>query len=495
MTIKKRFIALAIVLAVIFTGSVIYVMIAGDSYTHCLLYLKNDYISNDDLSVSSGNEDVVKADKVYLNDEHRICVSMHSVGKGSTMVTVNIHAHFAYENGKIEYYNQKEELPILVDSFGTVYETYSMSFNGYILIEIEILSSLALISIVMIISFIESYRKALFSYSMVAYGGIALFCVFMLTLTLYEMQWMNTFRNFLFNMLDSGYVFALITSPFMLAFCIAFAISNIWLIHHEGFRPQNMLGIALSVLWIFGLITVDFAGQYLREISSYEVAKNVCYSLTYVISFMECMLLSTVAAAFLSSKRKTPYDRDYLVILGCCIRPDGSLTPILKGRADAAVRFERKQFDVTGKHAKFVPSGGQGADEVISESEAMARYLKEQGYPEEQIIKEDKSVNTNQNIEFSRDKIKQDAGTLDDVKVGIATTNYHIFRSYVLAKKHGISARGISAKTKWYFFPNAFLREFVGLIFDRKIKIAAIIFLILAAYTIAIRMLSMEVLV
>ena len=28
--------------------------------------------------------------------------------------------------------------------------------------------------------------------------------------------------------------------------------------------------------------------------------------------------------------------------------------------------------------------------------------------------------------------------------------------------------RGISAKTKWYFFPNAFLRELAGLIVDKK---------------------------
>ena len=183
---------------------------------------------------------------------------------------------------------------------------------------------------------------------------------------------------------------------------------------------------------------------------------------------MECLLLSTIVSAFLSTKYKPPHDRDYLIILGCCIRDDGTLTPILRGRADAAIKFEREQFAATGKHAKFVPSGGQGADEVISESEAMKRYLMEQGYPEEQIVMEDKSVNTDQNIKFSRDRIMEDAGTLEGIKAGFATTNYHIFRGYILSKKHGLDAQGISAKTKLYFFPNAFLREFVGLVFDRK---------------------------
>jgi uncharacterized SAM-binding protein YcdF (DUF218 family) len=55
-----------------------------------------------------------------------------------------------------------------------------------------------------------------------------------------------------------------------------------------------------------------------------------------------------------------------------------------------------------------------------------------------------------------------------DSKIAFSTTNYHVFRSYILAKKNGLKVKGISAKTKPYFFPNAFLREFVGLLVDKK---------------------------
>ena len=48
--------------------------------------------------------------------------------------------------------------------------------------------------------------------------------------------------------------------------------------------------------------------------------------------------------------------------------------------------FEQEQFQSTGKHAVFVPSGGQGSDEVISESESMKRCLMEMGVPEERIL-------------------------------------------------------------------------------------------------------------
>ena len=71
------------------------------------------------------------------------------------------------------------------------------------------------------------------------------------------------------------------------------------------------------------------------------------------------------------------------------------------------------------------------------------------------------------------------------MQAGVATTNYHVFRSYVLSKKHGLRSQGISAKTKWYFYPNAFLREFVGLLNDKKIVIALILIAMILLYNLA----------
>ena len=90
-------------------------------------------------------------------------------------------------------------------------------------------------------------------------------------------------------------------------------------------------------------------------------------------------------------------------------------------------------------------------------------------------MKEDKSVNTFQNIKFSKEAIREHCKE-EDVKAAFATTNYHVFRRYILSKKNDFSAKGISAKTKWYFFPNAFLREFARLIVDKyKVHILAVV--------------------
>lgn len=47
-------------------------------------------------------------------------------------------------------------------------------------------------------------------------------------------------------------------------------------------------------------------------------------------------------------------------------------------------------------------NGGKGKDEIISEAEAMKKYLIENGISEENIILEDKSKNTIQNMRFSK---------------------------------------------------------------------------------------------
>ena len=60
-----------------------------------------------------------------------------------------------------------------------------------------------------------------------------------------------------------------------------------------------------------------------------------------------------------------------------------------------------------------------------------------------------------------------------------ATTNYHLFRSGVTANRAGLSITGIGSKTRWWFWPNAFVREWISLIVNRwKEELALLIALI-----------------
>ena len=77
-------------------------------------------------------------------------------------------------------------------------------------------------------------------------------------------------------------------------------------------------------------------------------------------------------------------------------------------------------------------SGGKGDGENISEAEAMYRYLTEHGIEEERLIREDRSTNTKENLDFS---LKLIGST--EVSIGVVTNNFHVFRGVLIGKKCG----------------------------------------------------------
>ena len=122
-----------------------------------------------------------------------------------------------------------------------------------------------------------------------------------------------------------------------------------------------------------------------------------------------------------------------------------------------------------------------GFEYGVSESASMKRYLMEQGVPAERIIEEDRSTDTRENMRFSKEKIWAiDPGA----KVAFCTTNYHVFRSGLFARRVKMRAVGMGAKTKWYFWPNAAVREFVGLLTQHLDKQVLILGSMAAAYVI-----------
>jgi len=172
-------------------------------------------------------------------------------------------------------------------------------------------------------------------------------------------------------------------------------------------------------------------------------------------------------------------DKDFLIVLGCGLRADGTPTPLLQGRLDRALAFAEKQRRQTGMELTFVTSGGQGPDEAISESTSMKQYLMDHGVPASRIIEEDQSTSTFENMKFSREKI---LAVNPGGKVSFSTTNYHVFRSGLFARRVKMRAVGMGAETKWYFWPNAAVREFVGLVTEHRLKQGIILVSLIVFY-------------
>ena len=340
----------------------------------------------------------------------------------------------------------------------------SLSLSAYLLIVLVLLGR----------AFCGQLRYNPSSYNTIFYMGIALFLLAVLFLQLRLSVLLirrpeeYTADGILHLLLGSAKNYMLLTSPFLLVFSAALCVSNISLIRHEGFRGVNVLGIILSVLLVGGelfLFFFDYAvSGSQRQVMIHDLIVNL-FAAVYL--YFECMLLGVIIADAIVVSYEPEPDKDFLIILGCGIRKDGTPSPLLRGRIDRALRFADKQKALTGKEPVFVTSGGKGPDEPISESAAMKRYLLEQGVPEARIVEEDRSTDTLENMKFSKEKIR----ALDpEAKVAFATTNYHVFRGGLCARRVKMRAVGMGAKTKWYFWPNAAVREFVGLLTEHRLK-------------------------
>lgn len=261
----------------------------------------------------------------------------------------------------------------------------------------------------------------------------------------------------------AGYQFMVATQPLMFAFAAAMAVSNAALIRHEGPGLKNMLGILVGVVLVSGEVLAWFLFRGLRRPAgrALEVFREV-YATVFI--YFECMLAGAMICALRSARHVPDYDRDYIIVLGCRFRTDGTLTPLLQGRVDRAIAFKAAQQAATGRRAVLIASGGQGSDEIMPEAEAMRRYMRSAGVPEGDIRTEDQSVNTYQNMAFSKAIIDAE---MPGAAVAYATTNYHVFRSGVWAALAGLRAEGMGSPTKWWYWPNAFMRECAGLLKNR----------------------------
>ena len=360
----------------------------------------------------------------------------------------------------------------------------------FAVINCAVMAAYWLTLIVMLVhAFFEQLKYNPYSYNTIYYMGFALFLtsvlithVSLLLSMLRDPALASRPELILTDMMNSAKRYMLITSPFLLVFSGALCISNIALIRHEGRRFVNILGLLLSFLLIAGLgilLTFDrYASGSRADVMIHDMYVNL-FSAIYL--YFECMLIGTIVADAIAARGKPYYDRDFMIILGCAIRKDGTPTQLLKGRIDSALDFARRQKESGGRDVIFIASGGKGSDELISESECIRNYLLEQGVPAERIVTEDRSTDTFENMKFSKEKIL----VIDpEGKVGFATTNYHVFRSGLFARRVKMRALGVGAPTRWYYWPNAAVREFVGLLTKHRGKQALIFLGLIASFVI-----------
>ncbi|NLP14074.1 MAG: YdcF family protein [Clostridium sp.] len=206
------------------------------------------------------------------------------------------------------------------------------------------------------------------------------------------------------------------------------------------------------LLTLFAVIRLSGKGHLLR-------IKNTVLRRGFILVCILFMLSFVLIEGFIifSATADRDVEVDYVFILGTGLRGE-QITPTFKNRIDKGLEYLRVNPDLM-----VVVTGGQGPGEAISEAEAMRRYLVNNGIDESRIIMEDKSTSTAENMEFSADVLEQLTGRRD-YRIMIVTSEFHLFRSKILARHNGFTAYGIPSPTNPYELPNSFIREYFAVV-------------------------------
>lgn len=247
-----------------------------------------------------------------------------------------------------------------------------------------------------------------------------------------------------------------------------------------GFMILLILGIS-SLLYYFGIIA--FAGLNASFSKIWIFISIVFFALFYVVKYKPGVLnvikdkpvitfgisitllvgviCFIVIEGFIINgmlKNGEP-NLDYIIVLGAQVKGEDP-SRVLTARLNTAYKYL-----IENKKTKVIVSGGQGEGEDISEAEAMKRYLLAKGIDTDRIIIEGKSVNTQENLKFSFALINE-----KDAKVGIVTSDFHVYRAVAIANKQGCeNVDGLAAPVDWGIEVHYMVREFFAVIKEKAV--------------------------
>jgi len=267
---------------------------------------------------------------------------------------------------------------------------------------------------------------------------------------------------------------------YLMSFILLLLTSGIRLIKREGKRFRNLLSVLLGVFLIAWLIFSPFLVTNIQHWLLMIIVNCITITVYY---FFIMMLIFAVSSML--NRLPVPFKKyDYIIVLGSGLIGD-QVPPLLASRIKKGIECF-KRYHTENHPVKVVFTGGQGQDEKVAEGIAMATYAKAQGLAEQHIIIEDRAVNTYENMLFSKqliEKDRQQLGQTDTYHILTVTNNFHVFRALLWARKVGIKSDGVGSETKFYFWLNALIREFIGVMYmQKKTHIAVLII----GYTLAI---------
>ena len=268
-------------------------------------------------------------------------------------------------------------------------------------------------------------------------------------------------------------VLVAVAGPF---FAALYLVGNgVTMVRKEGVRPTTVLPL-LAGLAILAVIALEVAADRVGS-PRLSLVTLVTVRLAGYVSFL---CVSYVIYALIYSTLPVARRADYVVVLGAGLLNGGQVPRLLASRLERG-RALYEKLASRGADPLLIVSGGKGSDEQVSEASAMARYLTERGFPAGQLILEDRSASTEENLLFSKaimDQRRPSPPGKPGARCVIVTSGFHAFRAAIIARRLGINGQATGARTAGYYWPGAMLREFAAVLFSYRLVNAGVCALI-----------------
>jgi len=261
-------------------------------------------------------------------------------------------------------------------------------------------------------------------------------------------------------------------------------LSIFCLVYYGVILVYSGVGTSFSSIWLilaFCLAVMAALVHFFERFKEYVPLKVEVAAITVVASLFAVFVFveAAMGVSIVSLKKASA---DYVIVLGAQVRGE-KMSKSLEYRMQKALEYASVHPNTV-----LILSGGQGEGEDVSEASIMYDYLKANGIPESQMLKEEQSHSTYENLAYSKLLIEDreerrmalirsvmaSSGYLVppdedlNIRVGIITSNFHIMRAKGIAKKMGLpNVSGIAAKSDPVLFMHFCVRECFAILKDK----------------------------
>ncbi|MEJ6347791.1 YdcF family protein [Holzapfeliella sp. He02] len=261
-------------------------------------------------------------------------------------------------------------------------------------------------------------------------------------------------------------IIAAILALIIVFFSVFYGVFLIWngiiVWRRESHSLANTLTLILGIMsilypFIFGTI------HWLLPEKVFIFFDNI---LSVILGYIILCLFSFLSSLLLFYFYRPKKDKDFIIVLGSGLINGNQVPPLLASRIDRAIWFYQKQIGNQKSAPYIICTGGQGSDESTSEGEAMREYAIAHGVDSKRVIAETKAKNTIENMQFSKQIVEQ--LNLNPQNGIFVTSYYHLYRGAQYARDAGMLINGLGAKTRFFFVPNAIIREYIAVLLAHR---------------------------